>query len=84
MQKPISVASEAIHNATANTFTCLANMKASDVKKLCEKHGFKLMRCKKHFVWKHPSGASLVTSKSASDYRALANIERNIKRLLTL
>lgn len=59
-------------------------MKASEIKKLCETHGFKLMREKKHFIWKHPSGVVLTTAKSASDRRALTNIDRRIKRLLAL
>jgi len=59
-------------------------MKASDVKKLCESHGFKLMREKKHFIWKHPSGVVLTTARSPSDRRALTNIDRRIKRLLAL
>lgn len=84
MQKPTSVASGTIPNATVNTFTCLAGMKTTDVKKLCESHGFKLIRSKKHFVWKHPSGVVLTTAKSPSDRRAFTNIDKRIKRLLTL
>jgi predicted RNA binding protein YcfA (HicA-like mRNA interferase family) len=50
--------------------------------KLCAKHGFSLHRAKNHLVFLHASGARLVTSKTASDSRALKNIERDIKKLL--
>ncbi len=54
----------------------------NDIIGLCEKHGFSLKRSRKHLVFVHPSGAHLTTSKTASDNRALRNIERDIKRLL--
>ena len=59
-------------------------MKTSEIKKLCEKHGFKLVREKKHFVWKHPSGAVLTTPKSTSNRHAPNNLNKRIKRLLAL
>jgi predicted RNA binding protein YcfA (HicA-like mRNA interferase family) len=58
-------------------------MKASEIKKLCEKHGFKLMRSKKHFIWHHPSGAVMTTSKSASDQRAFANIDKQARKAIS-
>lgn len=50
--------------------------------KLCAKYGFSLHRAKNHLVFLHASGARLVTSKTASDSRALKNIERDIRKLL--
>jgi predicted RNA binding protein YcfA (HicA-like mRNA interferase family) len=50
---------------------------------LAKKHGFVLHRETKHYVFKHPSGKTLVTSKSSLDKRLLRNIESTIKRLLS-
>ena len=50
--------------------------------KLASKHGFVLCREKKHFVFKHPSGAILVCSKSSANLHTLANIQASIKRIL--
>lgn len=49
---------------------------------LAKKHGFVLYRETKHYVFKHPSGKTLVTSKSSLDKRLLRNIESTIRRLL--
>jgi hypothetical protein len=38
---------------------------------------------KKHYVFKHSSGKTLVCSTSCTDWRALKNVERDIKRLLS-
>ena len=43
---------------------------------------FSLVREKNHRVWKHPSGAVITTSKTASDWRILKKIERDIRRAL--
>jgi predicted RNA binding protein YcfA (HicA-like mRNA interferase family) len=44
---------------------------------------FTLKRSKgKHIVWEHFSGATVTTSKTPSDHRALKNIQRDIKREL--
>jgi predicted RNA binding protein YcfA (HicA-like mRNA interferase family) len=55
-----------------------------EIKLLAKRYGFILQRQIKHFIFKHPSGAVLVASKSTNDYRALRNTERQIKRLLGL
>lgn len=55
----------------------------SRVMKLAKSYGFELLRSKKHLIFKHESGIRLVTGKSISDYRALKNIESNIKKLLS-
>lgn len=57
-------------------------MLSKDIKKLAEKYGFVLARQKKHFVFKHPSGAIFTCSKSCSDHRALKNAERDLRKLL--
>lgn len=84
MQKPTSVVSETIPNATVSSLTCLVIMRQQDVKKLVQGYGFKLIRQKKHFIWKHPSGLVLTTAQSPSDRRALSNIDKRIRRMLAL
>lgn len=49
---------------------------------LAAKYGFVLHRETKHYIFRHPSGKILVTSKSSLDKRLLRNVECNIKRLL--
>lgn len=41
------------------------------------------MRSRKHMIFKHKSGARLVTGASISDKRALKNIESDIKKILS-
>jgi len=55
-----------------------------EIKLLAERYGFVLQRQTKHFIFKHPSGAILVTSKSTRDPRALRNTEQQIKKVLGL
>lgn len=50
---------------------------------LVRRYGFVLHRQGRHFVFKHSSGKTLVCSKSTDDRRALRNVERDIKRLLS-
>lgn len=47
---------------------------------IASKHGFILSRSRNHFVFRHESGAVVTCSKTASDYRALRNIEALFKR----
>jgi len=49
-----------------------------------KKHGFVLHRQTKHYVFKHSSGKILVCSRTCTDWRNLKNVERDIKRLLSL
>jgi len=49
-----------------------------------ERYGFKLMRQRKHLIFIHHTGARLVTSKSASDFRALNKIKSDIHKLLQI
>lgn len=50
---------------------------------LTKQYGFALHRQGKHYVFKHSSGKILICSKSTDDWRALKNVERDIKRLLS-
>jgi hypothetical protein len=45
--------------------------------------GFVLARTRKHFVFKHPSGATFVAPQSVSDDRALHNAERDMRRAIS-
>jgi predicted RNA binding protein YcfA (HicA-like mRNA interferase family) len=46
------------------------------------KHGFTLVRARKHLIFRHACGAQLVTAASTSDVRSIRNVEGNIRRLL--
>jgi hypothetical protein len=56
--------------------------KAKPLVEAAGRYGFTLFRRNKHLVFKHPSGAMLVTSATVSDRRAIRNLEQNAKRLL--
>lgn len=57
-------------------------MISKEVMALIKSYGYEMVRQKKHFVFKHAtSGQVFVCSKSASDYRSLRNIERDLKKL---
>jgi predicted RNA binding protein YcfA (HicA-like mRNA interferase family) len=45
--------------------------------------GFVLARTKRHFVFKHPSGATFVAPQSVSDDRALRNAERDMHKAIS-
>jgi hypothetical protein len=45
--------------------------------------GFILARTKRHFVFKHPSGATFVAPQSVSDGRALRNAERDMRKAIS-
>lgn len=49
---------------------------------LARSYNFKLIRQKKHMVFRHDCGATLVTSASCGDWRSLKNVEANIKQIL--
>jgi len=58
-------------------------MARDQVTPLMRVHEFTLRReSGKHRIWQHASGALVTTSKTASDHRALKNIERDIRRSL--
>lgn len=56
--------------------------KAKPLVEAAGRYGFTLLRRNKHLVFKHPSGAMLVTSATASDKRAIKNLEQSAKRIL--
>lgn len=58
--------------------------KAKPLVEAAKRYGFVLHRQNKHLVFKHPSGAILVTSATASDWRAVKNLEQNAKKILGL
>lgn len=49
---------------------------------LAKFYGFTLLRQKRHLIFKHSSGKIIATSRTASDKRALKNIESTIKKLI--
>ena len=53
-----------------------------ELRKFIESQGFSLVRQKKHFVFKHDSGIVFTCSKTCSDYRAIRNVKRDIRKLL--
>lgn len=53
------------------------------LKPLIKQHGLILVRMKRHYRLQHPDRQNSVTiSESASDYRAIANIRRDVIRLI--
>ena len=54
-----------------------------EIKKLMKENDYELIRSKKHFIWKHKIfGGMITTPKTPSDWRALKNIQRDIRRQL--
>lgn len=49
---------------------------------LAKSYGFTLLRQRRHLIFKHSSGKIITTARSASDKRALKNIESTIKKLI--
>lgn len=56
--------------------------KAKPLVEAASRHGFVLVRQNKHLIFKHPSGAMLVTSATVGDRRAIQNMEKDIRKLL--
>lgn len=42
-----------------------------EIETMMKKAGFARLRTKRHTVWRHPTGAQLVTSQSPSDQNAV-------------
>jgi hypothetical protein len=57
-------------------------IKNRELIKQIKAYGFTLVREKRHLVFTHPCGATLVTSQTASDRRFSMNVERDARRLL--
>jgi hypothetical protein len=53
-----------------------------DVEELIRKHGGKLVRAKKHHVWRFPDGRNFVMSNTPSDIRADRNNIMNLYKFL--
>lgn len=43
--------------------------------------GFELVREKKHYVWRDADGVQIITGKTISDHRAIANIKKTIGKV---
>jgi hypothetical protein len=50
------------------------------LKAMMKSYGFTLHRKTNHFVWRDANGVQIVTGKTISDHRAIANIEKTIAR----
>lgn len=50
--------------------------------KKAQEEGWKSERTKRHIMLKHPSGATVTVSVSASDYNAFRNMQADMKREL--
>ena len=54
-----------------------------EIKKLMKENNYELVRAKKHLIWKHKVfGGMITTPKTPSDWRALKNIQRDIRNQL--
>jgi hypothetical protein len=55
------------------------------VARLAASLGFELIRRRRHAVWRHQlTGALVITSSTPSDRQALRNIERDLRRAITV
>ena len=52
------------------------------VRKELRKLGYQLARSKNHLIYKHPSGATVSVSGTASDPRAFSNLLSDARRML--
>ena len=50
--------------------------------RLVESKGYKLVRAKHHYVFKHPSGVVFTCGKTLGDIRAIKNIDKEADRQL--
>lgn len=63
----------------------MSNMKIrNQIKKLMRNNGFSLIREKSHYIWKHSSGAIITTAKTPSGNYAIAQCNRQIKKVLAV
>ena len=53
-----------------------------EVREELRKLGFVLARAKRHYIYKHPSGASVSVSASPSNKRAYGNLISDARRML--
>jgi predicted RNA binding protein YcfA (HicA-like mRNA interferase family) len=52
------------------------------LQQLLRSNGFRLLRQRKHLVWRHPSGRNFVTAKTPSDRFAENNVRAELRRFL--
>lgn len=50
------------------------------LKVIMKSYGFELHRSKNHLIWRDDEGNQIVTGKTISDHRAIANIVKSIKK----
>lgn len=53
----------------------------NNIKAFMKSCGFELVREKKHYVWRDADGVQIVTAKTISDHRAIANIKKTIAKV---
>ena len=51
----------------------------NQLRAMAETHGFSLARTTNHLIWRHQSGAQVVTPKTPSDHRAMKNCLRDFR-----
>ena len=51
------------------------------IEQFMKENGFFISRKGKHLVWKNRDGATVVTSRTPSDHRALKNIESLVRKI---
>lgn len=56
--------------------------KARATIRVAERHGYSLVRWKRHLVFRHPCGAQVVTAMTSGDKKSLRNFETDLKRNL--
>ena len=54
-----------------------------ELRKLAKQHGFCLVSKRRHFKWRHTSGAIVITGATISDRRAHKNIEHVFSKYST-
>jgi hypothetical protein len=52
------------------------------LQQLLRSSGFRLLRQRKHLVWRHPSGRNFITAKTPSDRFAENNVRAELRRFL--
>lgn len=50
------------------------------LKVIMKSYGFELHRSKNHLIWRDDNGNQIVTGKTISDHRAVANIIKTIEK----
>tara|TARA_B100000575_G_scaffold265455_1_gene242025 strand:- start:93 stop:350 length:258 start_codon:yes stop_codon:yes gene_type:complete len=70
-------------NLTHQAITDGVKKMGKEIKKLMKENNYELVRSKRHLIWKHRIfGGMITTPKTPSDWRALKNIQRDIRNQL--